>query len=208
MTLRKAMPDDRPRPSGERKRVLALSPEQRAYHRANMTKPQMAQAEMRRSYEKLGEAIDNFRWFDVTGHPEDWLPHAVEALDGFLSRLLGFQREVNAVVASDPYFAAVRERQNLERIELHENRSAGAVLEDALRLSEGASVEAARVVRRMIHAVDYSGVDLIDGKPVGKNETRSGVVQNDVTHAEDATPREKESLGNATSDWAEGDGNE
>ena len=152
----------------------------------------------------MGEAIDNFRWFDLTGHPEDWLPHAIKALDGFLSRFFGFQREVNAVVASDPYFAAVRERQNLERIELHENRSAYAVLEDALRLSEGASVEAARVVRRMIHAVDYAEVDLFDGKPIGKNETRSGVVQNDVTHAEDATPREKESLGNATSDQAKG----
>lgn len=208
MTLRKATPDDRPRPSGERKRVLALSPEQRAYRRASMIKPQMAQVEMRRSYEKLGEAIDNFRWFDLTGHPEDWLPHAVEALDGFLFSFLGFQREVNAVVASDPYFAAVRERQNLERIELHENRSAGAVLENALRLSEGASVEAARVVRRMIHAVDYSGVDLLDGQPVGKNETRPGVVQNDVTHAGDATDRADTSLDNAGFSRAEGEENE
>lgn len=156
MTSRGALTGDRQRPSGKRTRVLELSPKQRSYHRANMTKPQRAQAEMHRSFENLGEALDLFRWYDVTGHPEDWLPHAVEALDGFFAALLGFQSEVNAVVASDPYFAAVRERQNLERIELQENRSAGAVLEDALRLSEGASVEAARVVRRMIHAVDYA----------------------------------------------------
>lgn len=204
MTLRKATSDDRPRPSGERKRVLALSPEQRAYHRANMIKPQMAQAKMRRSYEKLGEALDAFRWFDLTGHPEDWLPHAVEAVDGFFADLIGFQREVNAVVASDPYFAAVRERQNLERIELQEDRSAWAVLEDALRLSEGASVEAARVVRSMIHALDDSGVDLLDGEPVGKNESRSGVVQNDVTHSEDATSPADALLDNTDSGLKEG----
>lgn len=204
MASREASADDRQRPSGTRRRVLALSSEQCEYRRARMTQPQMAQAEMRRFYDKLGEAIDDFGLFDATGHPEDWLPHAVKALDTFLTMFIRFQREVNAVVASDPYFAAVRERQNLERIELQENRSAGAVLEDALRLSEGASVEAARVVRRMIHAVDYSGVDLLGGKPIGKNETRPSVVQNDFTHAEDATAREKESLGNATSDRAEG----
>ena len=132
MTLRKAMPDDRPRPSGKRTRVLELSAEQRSYHRANMTKPQMAQEEMRRSFKNLGEALDLFRWYDVTGHPEDWLPHAVEAIDGFFAAFLGFQSEVNAVVASDPYFAAVRERQNLERIELSQNGAPGAVLELSL----------------------------------------------------------------------------
>lgn len=169
-----------------------------------MTKPQKARQEMQRSYEKLGEALDAFRWFDFTGHPEDWLPHAVEAVDGFFAGLISFQREVNAVVASDPYFAAVRQRQNLERIELQEDRSAGAVLEDALRLSEGASVEAACVVRRMIHALNDSGVDLLDGETVGKNESRSGVVQNDVTHAEDATARENTPLNIAISDQVEG----
>lgn len=204
MTPREALTDDRPRPSGARKQVLALSPEQRTRRRANQTKQQMAQAELRRSYETLGDAIDNFRWFDITGHPEDWLPQAVEALDALFSRFLDFQREVNAVVARDPYFAAVRERQNLERIELHKSRSAGAVLEDALRLSEGASVEAARVVRRMIHAVDYAEVDLLDGKPVGKNETRPGVVQNNVTHAEDATSTADAPLDNAASGLKEG----
>lgn len=208
MTLRKAMPDDRPRPSGKRTRVLELSAEQRSYHRANMTKPQMAQEEMRRSFKNLGEALDLFRWYDVTGHPEDWLPHAVEAIDGFFAAFLGFQREVNAVVASDPYFAAVRERQDLERIELSQNGAPGAVLEDALRLSVGASVEAASIVCRIVHALDDAEGDDLDGELGGKDETRPGVVQNDITHAEDATPREKESLGNATSDWAEGDGNE
>lgn len=151
MTLRKAMPDDRPRPSGERKRVLALSPEQRAYHRANMTKPQMAQAAMQRSYDELGKVIADFRMFDHTGHPEDWLPHAVDALDGFITALLGFQSEVNGVVASDPYFAAVRERLNLEPIVLSSDVTSVAVLEDALRLSEGTSAERARVVSRMAH---------------------------------------------------------
>ena len=77
-----------------------------------------------------------------------------------------------------------------------------------MRFSEGASVEAARIVRRMIHAVDDAEGDVLDGEPIGKDETRPGVVQNDVTHAEDATAREKESLGNATSGRAEGDGNE
>lgn len=204
MTLRKAMPDDRPRPSGERKRVLELSPEQRRSHRANMTKRQMAQQKMHRSYEKLGEALNLFRWYDVTGHPEDWLPHAVEAIDGFLTDIIGFQSEVNAVVARDPYFAAVRERQNLERIELHEDPTAGTVLEDGLRLSEGASVEAARIVRRMIHAVEYAEGDVLDGEPIGKDESRPGVVQNDITHAEDATAREKESLDNTASGLEEG----
>ena len=163
MTLRKAMPDDRPRPSGERKRVLALSPEQRAYHRANMTKPQMAQAAMQRSYEQLGEVIDNFRWFDLTGHPEDWLPHAVDELDRFITALLGFQREVNGVVASDPYFAAVRERQNLEPIVLSNDVTSAAVLEDALRLSEGTSAGRARVVSRMAHWLKPAGGEMTDG---------------------------------------------
>lgn len=204
MTLRKAMPDDRPRPSGERKRVLELSPEQRAYHRANMTKPQMAQQQMHRSYKKLGEALDLFRWYDVTGHPEDWLPHAVEALDGFFAALLGFQREVNAVVASDPYFAAVRERQHLERIELSQNGAPGAVLEDALRLSVGASVEAASIVCRIVHALEYAEGDDLDGELGGKDETRSGVVQNDITHAEDATARADAPLDNTASGLEEG----
>lgn len=204
MASREASADDRQRPSGTRRRVLALSPEQREYRRAERTQPQRAQAEMRRFYDKLGEAIDDFGLFDATGHPEDWLPHAVKALNTFLTMFIRFQREVNAVVASDPYFAAVRERQNLERIELQKNRSAGAVLEDALRLSEGVSVEAARVVRRMIHAVDYPGVDLPDGKPVGKNESRTGVVQNDVTHAEEATSRADAPLDNTASGLKEG----
>lgn len=204
MTLRKAMPDDGLRPSGERKRVLALSSEQRAYRRANMTKPQMAQAEMHRSYERLGEALDLFRWYDVTGHPEDWLPYAVEAIDGFFAALIGFQREVNAVVARDPYFAAVRERQHLERIELHEDPTAKSVLEDGLRFSEGASVEAARIVRRMIHAVDDAEGDVLDGKPIGKNESRTGVVQNDVTHADEATSRAAAPLDNTDSGLEEG----
>lgn len=203
MTLREAMPDDRPRPSGERKRVLALSPEQRASHRANMTKSQMAQAEMRRSFENLGEALDLFRWYDVTGHPEDWLPHAVEALDGFFAALLGFQREVNSVVASDPYFTAVRERQHLERIELSQNGAPGAVLEDALRLSVGASVEAASIVCRIVHALEYAEGDVLDGELVGKNETRPGVVENNVAHAEDATARAGAPQHNAVTDRAE-----
>lgn len=204
MTSRVVLADDRQRPSGKRMRVLELSPEQRSYHRANMTKPQKAQQEMQRSYEELGETLRLFRWYDVTGHPEDWLPHALEALDGFFAALLGFQSEVNAVVASDPYFTAVRERQHLERIELSQNGAPGAVLEDALRLSVGASVEAASIVCRIVHALEYAEGDVLDGELGGKNETRPGVVQNDVTHAEDATPREKESLGNATSDRAEG----
>ena len=184
-------------------RVLELSPEQRTYHRANMTKPQRAQAEMRRSFEKLGEALDLFRWYDVTGHPEDWLPHALEALDGFITALLGFQSEVNAVVASDPYFAAVRERQHLERIELSQNGAPGAVLEDALRLSVRASVEAASIVRRIVHALDDAEGDVLDGEIGGKDETRSGVVQNDVTHAGDATARADAPPHNAVSDRAE-----
>lgn len=204
MASREALTEDRQRPSGERKRVLELSPEQRSYHRANMTKPQRAQAEMRRSFENLGEALDLFRWYDVTGHPEDWLPHAVEAIDGFFTALLGFQREVNAVVARDPYFAAVRERQHLERIELHEDPTAKSVLEDGLRFSEGASVEAARIVRRMIHAVDDAEGDVLDGKPIGKNESRTGVVQNDVTHAAEATSRAVAPLDNTASGLEEG----
>lgn len=163
MTLREASADDRPRPSGERKRVLALSPEQRAYRRAKLIKPQMAQAEMHRSYERLGEALDLFRWYDVTGHPEDWLPHAVDELDRFITALLGFQREVNGVVASDPYFAAVRERQNLEPIVLSNNVTSAAVLEDALRLSEGTSAGRARVVSRMAHWLKPAGGEMTDG---------------------------------------------
>ena len=204
MTSRGALAGDRQRPSGERKRVLTLSPEQRAYHRANMTKPQRAQAEMRRAFKNLGEALDLFRWYDVTGHPEDWLPNAVEALDGFFAALLGFQREVNAVVASDPYFAAVRERQHLERIELSQNGAPGAVLEDALRLSVRASVEAASIVRRIVHALDDAEGDVLDGEIGGKDETRSGVVQNDVTHAEDATSRAVAPLDNTASGLKEG----
>lgn len=179
------------RPSGRRRMVMELSAEQRAYHGARMTKPQKAQAEMRRSYEKLGEALDIFRWYDATGHPEDWLPHAVEALDQFFAALLGFQREVNAVVASDPYFTAVRERQNLERIELSQNGAAGAVLEDALRLSVGASVEAASIVCRIVHALEYAEGDVLDGERIGEDETRSGVVENNVAHAgDDSGPAE------------------
>ena len=204
MASREALARDRQRPSGKRMRVLELSPEQRTYHRANMTKPQRAQAEMRRSFEKLGEALDLFRWYDVTGHPEDWLPHALEALDGFITALLGFQSEVNAVVASDPYFAAVRERQHLERIELSQNGAPGAVLEDALRLSVRASVEAASIVRRIVHALDDAEGDVLDGEIGGKDETRSGVVQNDVTHAEDATSRAVAPLDNTASGLKEG----
>lgn len=159
MTSRGALAGDRQRPSGKRTRVLELSPEQRAYHRASMIKPQMAQAEMHRSYERLGEALDLFRWYDVTGHPEDWLPHAVEALDGFITALLGFQREVNGVVARDPYFAAVRERQNLEPIELNSSMTPAVILEDALRLSEGASSKAARVVKHMVHGLELREVN-------------------------------------------------
>lgn len=181
--------DDRPR--GRRRMVMELSAEQRAYHGARMTKPQKAQAEMHRAYEKLGEALDIFRWYDATGHPEDWLPHTVEALDRFFAALLGFQSEVNAVVASDPYFAAVRERQNLERVVLLQDRTPGAVLEDALRLSEGASVEAARVVRCIVHALEYAEGDVLDGERIGKDETRSGVVENNVAHAgDDSGPAE------------------
>ncbi|MBA1835422.1 hypothetical protein [Corynebacterium wankanglinii] len=159
MTTRGALVYDRRRPSGKRASVLALSSEQRAYRRANMTKPQMAQAEMRNSYEELGEALDNFQMFDATGHPEDWLPHTVEALDAFLTSLLGFQREVNAVVASDQYFIAVRERQNLEPIELNSSMTPAVILEDALRLSEGASSKAARVVKHMVHGLELREVN-------------------------------------------------
>lgn len=159
MTTREALVYDRRRPSGKRASVLALSPEQRAYRRANMTRPQEAQAEMHNAYEKLGEALGNFQMFDATGHPEDWLPHTIEALDAFLASLLGFQREVNPVVASDPYFITVRERQNLAPIDLNSNVTPAAILEDALRLSEGASFKAARVVKHMVHGLELREVN-------------------------------------------------
>ncbi|WP_040422123.1 hypothetical protein [Corynebacterium lipophiloflavum] len=183
------------RPSGRRAMVMELSPAQRHHMMAPRTPAQSARNEMINAHARLADAVNDFTLFDRTGHPEDWLAHVAVVLDDFLVALVGFQREINAVVASDPYFAAVRERQNLERIELHEDGTPGAVLQDALRLSEGASVEAARVVRRMIHAVQDPGVDISSSQPSLENETLTSVMQNDVAHAQHDNRQNTTALG-------------
>lgn len=176
------------RPSGRRSRVMELSPEQKASRRAPMTKAQDAYHNLMKSSDDLRAALEQFKHFDFVGIPEEWLPHLAVRLDAFLVNLLRFQCEINSVVASDPYLATIRQRQNLKRVKLHEDVTARSILEDALRLSEGASVEAVIVVRRMIHALDDAAVDGVGFQTFGEDEAGTCIVQNDITHAGKDSP--------------------
>lgn len=111
------------------------------------------------SAEMLSKIVELFNTMDGLGIPEEWSPHVLVGLDKVFAAFIAFQREVNAVVAGDPHFAAIRERQGQERIELLEDGTARSVLEDSLRLAERAPVEAVAVMRRMIHALDDERVN-------------------------------------------------
>lgn len=147
----------------------------------------MKRTELYKAIEALKEGADIFHHYDVAGVPEEWLPQFCVRLDRVLGALVDFQREVNAVVARDSYFAAVRQREDLEGVELHEELAGGAVLEHGLSLSEWAPVEAVAVVRRVIQALGDAEVDLGDGEAVGEDELGSTVVQGDVAHGPEST---------------------
>lgn len=147
----------------------------------------MKRRDLYKAIEGLKEGADIFHHYDVAGVPEEWLPQFCVRLDQVLGALVDFQREVNAVVARDPHFAAVRQREDLEGFELHELVSPRSVLEAGLSLSEWAPVEAVAVVRRVIQALGDAEVDLGDGEAVGEDEPGSTVVQGDVAHGPEST---------------------
>lgn len=95
-----------------------------------------ARRELERAIAQLKREETGFSVYDAAGVPEEWLPLIAVRLEEVFCALLRFQREVNAVVASDPDFAAVRQLENLKGVELLQHRTAGEILETALGLSE------------------------------------------------------------------------
>lgn len=121
-----------------------------------------ARQELERAIAQLKREETGFSVYDAAGVPEEWLPLIAVRLKEVFCALLRFQREVNAVVASDPDFATVRKLENLKGIELLQQRTAGEILETALLLSEWAPVESVAVVRGMIQTLGDTEVDRSD----------------------------------------------
>lgn len=70
-----------------------------------------ARRELERAIARLKQEETGFGVYDAAGVPEEWLPLITVRLKEVFCALLRFQREVNAVVASDPAFAAVPARK-------------------------------------------------------------------------------------------------
>lgn len=118
-----------------------------------------ARQELERAIARLKQEETGFGVYDAAGVPEEWLPLIAVRLKEVFCALLRFQREVNAVVASDPDFAAVRQLENLKGVELLQQRTAGEILETALLLSEWAPVDSVAIVRGMIQTLGDTEVD-------------------------------------------------
>lgn len=141
------------------------------------------------SIEELQKTVGRFGEFNAIGVPEEWSPYAAVGLYKTFCDFIDFQREIHAVVASDPHFTAVRQLEDLEGVEGLKNLPASLILEQALLLAEWTPLEAVTIVRRMIHALQDAEMRINNADGFVEDVALTSVDEGDVTHSKSiATP--------------------